>query len=109
MIALWLDDEWERGASINRTIGEETARAFERHAARGSARETSEEFYARVVLDVANDLTAVDFRDAFVSAFETSNKLIEMLMLRAGTDVCCVGEDDITRADRYEAISLEET
>jgi hypothetical protein len=38
-----------------------------------------------------------------VSAFEVANKVIEMLMLRAGVDVCCVGEDDITRAARYEA------
>ena len=35
-----------------------------------------------------------------MSAFEVSNKVIEMLMLRAGIDVCCVGEEDVTRADR---------
>ena len=49
---------------------------------------------------------AFDFSDSFVSAFEVANKVIEMLMLRAGSEVCCVSEEDITREARYLA-SLE--
>ena len=62
-----------------------------------------EEPLQRLVFGLAEDLLSFDFSETFVSAFEVSNKVIEMLMLRAGIDVCCVGEEDVTRADRYEA------
>jgi hypothetical protein len=67
------------------------------------AREGEDEVLQRLVMALAADLADFDFADSFVSAFEVANKVIEMLMLRAGVDVCCVGEDDITRAARYEA------
>ena len=67
------------------------------------AREGEDEVLQRLVMALAADLMDFDFTDSFVSAFEVANKVIEMLMLRAGADVCCVSEDDITRAERYEA------
>ena len=101
MVRFWLDEEWERGATVNARVGDAVAASF---AARVDAMDArQEEPLQRLVFGLAEDLLAFDFSDTFVSAFEVSNKVIEMLMLRAGIDVCCVGEEDVTRADRYEA------
>lgn len=35
---------------------------------------------------------------------QVSNKAVEILMLRQGFDVCCVSEQDRSRAQRYEAL-----
>ena len=102
MVRFWLDEEWERGATINRDIGVAAGASYARCVAQ-MAREGEDEVLQRLVMALAADLADFDFADSFVSAFEVANKVIEMLMLRAGVDVCCVGEDDITRAARYEA------
>jgi|TARA_B100001540_G_scaffold8078_1_gene7044 hypothetical protein len=101
MVRFWLDEEWERGATVNARVGDAVAASFAARVDAMDARE--EEPLQRLVFGLAEDLLAFDFSDTFVSAFEVSNKVIEMLMLRAGIDVCCVGEEDVTRADRYEA------
>lgn len=102
MVQFWLDEEWERGATINRDIGVAAGASYARCKAQ-MAREGEDEVLQRLVMALAADLMDFDFTDSFVSAFEVANKVIEMLMLRAGADVCCVSEDDITRAERYEA------
>jgi len=100
MVRFWLDEEWERGAVINRAIGDAVASSY---AARVEAMDVNEsEPMQKLVFGLAEDLLMFDFSDSFVSAFEVSNKVIEMLMLRAGVDVCCVSEEDLTRAERYE-------
>lgn len=101
MVRFWLDEEWERGAVINRAIGDAVAASY---LARVEAMDvaTESEPMQRLVFGMAEDLLTFDFSDSFVSAFEVSNKVIEMLMLRAGVDVCCVSEEDLTRAERYE-------
>jgi len=101
MVRFWLDEEWERGAVINRAIGDAVASSYE---ARVEAMDvaTESEPMQKLVFGMAEDLLTFDFSDSFVSAFEVSNKVIEMLMLRAGVDVCCVSEEDLTRAERYE-------
>ena len=101
MVRFWLDEEWERGATVNARVGDAVAASFAARVDAMDARE--EEPLQRLVFGLAEDLLSFDFSDTFVSAFEVSNKVIEMLMLRAGIDVCCVGEEDVTRADRYEA------
>lgn len=106
MVELWLDENWERGAAINRAIGEAAAASYEaRWCEVSSGASTSEEAFGGLVLAMAEDLLGFDFSDSFVSAFEVANKVIEMLMLREGVDVCCVSEEDLTRADRYEALT----
>lgn len=100
MVTFWLDEEWERGAVINRAIGDAVASSY---ASRVEAMDVDEsEPMQKLVFGMAEDLLTFDFSDSFVSAFEVSNKVIEMLMLRAGVDVCCVSEEDLTRAERYE-------
>ena len=101
MVRFWLDEEWERGATVNARVGDAVAASFAARVDAMDARE--EEPLQRLVFGLAEDLLSFDFSETFVSAFEVSNKVIEMLMLRAGIDVCCVGEEDVTRADRYEA------
>ena len=101
MVRFWLDEEWERGATVNARVGDAVAASFAARVDAMDARE--EEPLQRLVFGLAEDLLSFDFSDTFVSAFEVSNKVIEMLMLRAGIDVCCVGEEDVMRADRYEA------
>ena len=108
MVTFWLDEEWERGAAINADIGRAAAESYAKcveRAARVEAEtgEVDDEAFQRMVMTLANDLLAFDFTDSFVSAFEVANKVIEMLMLRQGVDVCCVSEEDLTREERYLA------
>lgn len=106
MVRFWLDEEWQHGAQINADIGDAAARAFADAQRAMAAEGGEEEVLQRLVMAIAGDLMAFDFSDSFVSAFEVANKVIEMLMLRAGSEVCCVSEEDITREARYLA-SLE--
>ena len=57
-----------------------------------------------LVLGIATDLLTFDFMESFTDAFEVANKCSEILMLRAGVEVCCVGELDISRIARFEAM-----
>ena len=108
MVTFWLDEEWERGAAINADIGRAAAESYakcveSRARLEAETGEVDDEAFQRMVMALASDLLAFDFNDSFVSAFEVANKVIEMLMLRQGVDVCCVSEEDLTREDRYLA------
>lgn len=106
MVRFWLDEEWQFGAQINEDIGQAAGKAYADAQRAMAAEGDEEEVLQRLVMSIAGDLMAFDFSDSFVSAFEVANKVIEMLMLRAGSEVCCVSEEDITREARYLA-SLE--
>lgn len=108
MVTFWLDEEWERGAVINADIGRAAAESYakcveSRARVEAETGEVDDEAFQQMVMTLASDLLAFDFNDSFVSAFEVANKVIEMLMLRQGVDVCCVSEEDLTREDRYLA------
>jgi len=108
MVTLWLDDEWERGSEINRMIASRVKRAYveamRRELANGVESDAGgDEHYPSLVMALIDDLLTFDFTDAFVNAFEVGNKVIEMLMLRDGVDVCCVSEEDVTREWRLRA------
>lgn len=47
-------------------------------------------------------------RETFVNAFEVSNKVVELLMLRAGCEVCCTSPQDRSAIQRYEQQLREE-
>lgn len=44
-------------------------------------------------------------REAFVGPFDVANKVVEMLMMRGGCDVCCTTPADAERMARYNASS----
>lgn len=59
-----------------------------------------------LVLGLATELLGgFDFHPTFTSAFEVSNKVVELLMLRGGCVVCCADTEAIAR---YEAVLQEE-
>lgn len=48
------------------------------------------------------------YRDTFVNAFDVANKVVELLMLDMGTDVCCTSDADYARLARVkESIANE--
>ena len=38
------------------------------------------------------DMLTCDYSDTFTDAFEVSNKVVELLMLRQGDEVCCTDD-----------------
>lgn len=63
---------------------------------------------ADVVLDLSSELQTFNFRDAFVDAFEVSNKVVELMMQRQGIDVCCSTDQDASLTERYSRESQSE-
>jgi hypothetical protein len=53
-----------------------------------------------LVLSLSTKLTAFDFTETFVNAFDVGNKVVEILMSRGGIDVCCT--DVTTLLERYK-------
>jgi hypothetical protein len=96
IVPFWLDEEWTPLAA-HKVLGEAAARAYT------EARQEGAEDMSDVVLTMSNKLMAFDFHDTFVNSFDVSNKVVELLMMRAGVDVCCTSEDDQTLIARYEA------
>eukprot|EP00892_Ulva_mutabilis_P010179 jgi/Ulvmu1/7533/UM037_0077.1 len=100
IIALWLDEEWAE-LSVHRDVGAATAHAYI------SAREKGVGDMGDLVLELSSLLTAFDFDETFVGPFDVANKVVELLMLRDGIDVCCTADDDISLLKRYnDSLSL---
>lgn len=96
MIALWLDEEWTP-LEIHQQLGKAAGDAYV------SCRQQGIDDMSSLVLALSNNLLAFNYRDTFTSAFEVANKVVEMLMMRSGVDVCCTGDDDVTRIERYNS------
>lgn len=97
MVALWLDEEWTpqpEHTALGRAAGDAYA----------ALRAAGEDEMGGLLLGLVDRLGAFDgWRECFVGPFDVANKVVEMLMLRDGTEVCCASDDDCTRADRLAA------
>ncbi len=60
---------------------------------------TGEREVGSVLLALSSRMLEFNYRETFVNAFDVSNKVIELLMMDMGTDVCCTSEEDKTRLD----------
>jgi len=100
-LAFWLDEEWTplaAHAAVGRAAGDALAAAR-----RAGAAEAGDVLHALV-----NGLLAAGpplFRDTFTGPFDVANKAVELLMLRGGAEVCCVGPDDASRVARFDAFA----
>jgi hypothetical protein len=56
-----------------------------------------------LVLGLSNELLSFNYRETFVNAFEVANKVVEMLMMRGGVDVCCTTDEDAARLARFSS------
>ena len=101
MLRLYLDEEWTP-LEAHRELGEAAGRAYTRLRVAGT-RDASD-----VLLGLADELLAFDFNPTFVNTFEVANKSLELLMLRAGCDVCCTSEAGREAMRRHERQLAEE-
>ena len=90
MVTQWADDEWTP-LSVHVQLGSAAGAAYT------ACRTSGADDYGAVVLGMAQELLAFDFGETFTDAFEVSNKVVEMLMLRDGVDVCCTSAEDKQR------------
>ena len=67
-------------------------------------RQQGQDDVSDLVLELANELLTFNYRETFVNAFEVSNKVVQLLMIRQGCDVCCASADDLTAIERYEEL-----
>lgn len=101
MIECWLNEEWpaQELFQVHKDLAGATGRAYLR-----LRRDEAVEEMGDLVLSLSTELmTSFDFHPTFSSAFEVSNKVVELLMLRSGCDVCCTTDADRSAISRYEA------
>ncbi|MEW5319694.1 MAG: hypothetical protein WDW38_010832 [Sanguina aurantia] len=94
-VALWLNDEWPvpELVEMHGKLAQAVSDAYRVIRIRG------EDDMGGVLLSIGNELmTFQSFRPTFTDPFEVANKSIELLMLKAGADVCCVSDQDRERA-----------
>ncbi|GBF97236.1 hypothetical protein Rsub_09927 [Raphidocelis subcapitata] len=96
-VALWLDEEWTP-QGVHQDLGRAAGDAYARIRAGG------EDEMGGLLLGLSNELMGFgNWREAFVGPFDVANKVVEMLMMREGTDVCCTTDADRERLDRLSA------
>lgn len=101
MITCWANEEWaaEELFAMHANLGAATGQAYARVRQQEDVAEMGD-----LVLSLATELmSSHDFGPSFTSAFEVSNKVVELLMLRDGCDVCCTSDSDRTAIARFEA------
>jgi hypothetical protein len=101
MIAQWLDEEWTP-LQVHERLGAAAAEAYLR------VRSTGENEAGGVLLQLIPELQAFNYRDTFVNAFEVGNKVIELVMLREGRDVCCTSDADLERVQASQVPQQQE-
>jgi hypothetical protein len=97
VIAFWLDEEWAP-LEVHGRLGEAAGEAYV--TCRLDETQAVED-YGDLVLQLASTLdTFPDYKDTFVNNFDVANKVVEILMLRQGVDVCCTDADMLIRFER---------
>ncbi len=96
MITCWLDEEWTP-LDVHTDLGSYTAMAYLKLRREGVSN------LSELVIDLATELIPFNYRETFVNAFDVSNKVMELIMLRNGCEVCCTSDEDRSAIRRYEA------
>lgn len=93
----WLDTEWTP-LDAHAELGRSTSAAYEK-AMQGGIEDMGD-----LVLTMGPELmVSADFSETFTGPYDIANKVVELLMLRSGIDVCCTSEDDLALISRYAA------
>lgn len=100
MIATWLDEEWTP-LEVHQQLGQAAGSAYV------TCRQQGDNDMSSLVLSLSNELLAFNYRETFVNAFEVANKVVEMLMMRSGIDVCCTSDEDVQRMERFSSSSSD--
>lgn len=97
LIRCWLDEEWTP-LEVHKSLGKAAGVSYRAQRLTGKNEATD------ILLGMTTDLLSYDYRDAFVNGWDISNKVLELLMLRQGIDVCCISESDRCAIARYERL-----
>ena len=100
IIAFWLDEEW-LPLDVHADVGYAAARAYK------LARQSGAKDMGDLVLSIAPEMLKFNFKETFVNAFDVANKVVELLMMRNGVDVCCTSEDDKTLICRFDSSAYQ--
>jgi hypothetical protein len=73
-------------------------------------RQQGQDNVSELVLELAIELQQFgSWWDAFTNEYEVSNKIVELLMVRQGCDLCCATAADLSAIQRYEGKLAAET
>eukprot|EP00798_Chlamydomonas_sp_ICE-L_P023555 gene23555-9079_t len=97
VIRVWLDEEWTP-LEVHTRLGQATCEAYT------NLRKQGEDEMGSILIGMSTSLMTFDFHDTFTSAFDVANKVSEVVMMRNGCDVCCVGEADKERFERVSTV-----
>lgn len=100
-VATWLNEEFTP-LDIHADVGVAAAKAYCKLRAQGESEAGT------ILLGLSSELLNFNFRETFTSAFEVSNKVMEMVMMRSGCEVCCTSPGDKERLMRVSQ-ELEQT
>ncbi|PNH12945.1 hypothetical protein TSOC_000061 [Tetrabaena socialis] len=100
-LSTWLDEEWTVLPEHQR-LGKAAAEAYV------ALRRGGDDDMGSVVLSLASELLRPElsaaFHASFTGPFDVANKLVEMVMMRDGCDVCCTSPADRERIDRVNTL-----
>mmetsp|Transcript_6286 Transcript_6286/g.13831 ORF Transcript_6286/g.13831 Transcript_6286/m.13831 type:complete len:203 (-) Transcript_6286:529-1137(-) len=98
-VTAWLNEEWTP-LDVHTALGNAAADAY------CSLRVQGENEMGSILLGLSSQLMSFDFFDTFTDPFEVSNKVVELVMMRSGCDVCCTSPADKERMTRV-SVDLE--
>jgi hypothetical protein len=99
IITYWLNTEWTP-LDAHTELGRSTATSY-RKAMNGGIKDMGD-----LVLTMGPDLmVSADFSETFTGPYDIANKVVELLMLRSGIDVCCTSDDDLSLIANYAEAS----
>lgn len=91
-IRVWLDEEWEP-LEVHRQLGEEAAAIYKQ------LRNSGEDDLGSLLLGLGDGLRAFEYSETYTGPFEVANKVAELLMVRMGREVGCLGKEERKRIE----------
>jgi len=98
MIQVWQDEEFLE-QEVHMHLGVAAGQAYER-ARRQEDAAPGDTDLSNLLFTMLQDLQQFDYTETFTGAFDVANKIVELLMVNEGQEVCCQGADDTARLQR---------
>lgn len=99
MIQAWQDEEFLK-QDCHEALGLAAAAAY--CLARNSVADVGDKCdYSNILLPILEELQHFDYTHTFTGPFDVANKVVELIMVNEGQEVCCQSAADTDRLERF--------